>query len=136
MILSKYLIQFGMTIVYIALKETNETMDRELNNLKYENDRLEIEVKKLEASVSHLKDMEHTLATLRNMERISLDDLQTQLHQSQEILNQLEVCSRFLSLYILYTCRPCQNHHPIFLCSFSYFIHRSVWSGSPYKVSF
>jgi chromosome segregation ATPase len=95
-----------MTTVYIALKETNETMDRELNNLKYENDRLEIEVKKLEASVSHLKDMEHTLATLRNMERISLDDLQTQLHQSQEILNQLEVCSRFLSLYILYTCCP------------------------------
>lgn len=75
----------------IALEETNQAMDRELNNLHYENERLDREVKKLQTSVSHLQEMEYALKQLRSMEHVSYMELQQQLNESQQILNQLEV---------------------------------------------
>uniref|UniRef100_A0A7S2S5B8 Uncharacterized protein n=1 Tax=Eucampia antarctica TaxID=49252 RepID=A0A7S2S5B8_9STRA len=73
-----------------ALKETNECLERELNNLRVENNRLSESVDQLEGSVSNLGDMEEALASIREMETQSLDVLEEQLVESQEILESME----------------------------------------------
>jgi vacuolar-type H+-ATPase subunit I/STV1 len=115
-----------------ALRETNETMDQELAHLKYENQRLEAQVNKLESSVNNFKEMEHTLQVLRKMEHVSLEDLQQQLQESQGILDQLEVSFQeyprvTFFFYFL-------DNHDLDYHSLDYGHDRLVWLEWPYKV--
>lgn len=73
-----------------ALKETNESLDRELLDLKLENDRLEDKVARLEGSVSSLQDMEDTLVVIQKDENAAVGKLQSQLEKSRNILNDIE----------------------------------------------
>merc|ERR1712242_167183 len=70
--------------------ETNEAMERELTNLKYENERLTGENEKLEKSVDGLKDLTDVFEEIREMEDASLDILEEQLIQSKEILDKMD----------------------------------------------
>jgi small-conductance mechanosensitive channel len=74
----------------LALKETNEFLENELNNLKIENNRLSESCKQLEGSVANLEDMEEALANIRQMETQNLDLLEEQIVESQEILDSME----------------------------------------------
>jgi len=73
-----------------ALKQTNEFLERELDNLKIENNRLSESCKKLEGSVANLEDMEEALADIREMETQNLDLLEEQIVESQEILDSMQ----------------------------------------------
>lgn len=73
-----------------ALKQVNERMSEEVDTLRAENNRLQKNVSDLEGSVSHLQEMEETLATIRQSESKGLDELEAQLVESQEILDMME----------------------------------------------
>jgi len=73
-----------------AMQETNAAMERELTNLKYENERLSGENDRLDESVSNLQDLSVVFEEIREMEDASLDILEEQLVQSKEILDQME----------------------------------------------
>ena len=59
--------------------------------IKQSNDWLDKEVQKLQISVSHLNEMKNALAVIKSMERVNLLELESQLNESQLILDQLEV---------------------------------------------
>ena len=82
-----------MYYVCLAMKETAEALDRELNILKAENERLSNITGQMESSVKNLNDMEKTLEHLRESETQSLDLLEEQLRESQAILDSMEVRS-------------------------------------------
>ena len=73
------------------MKETAEALDRELNILKAENERLSNITGQMESSVKNLNDMEKTLEHLRESETQNLDVLEEQLRESQAILESMEV---------------------------------------------
>jgi len=72
------------------MEKTNAVMDRELNNLKHENERLEVENKKLETSVANLHNLTDIFEEISQMEGVSLDSLERQLKQSEQIVVQME----------------------------------------------
>jgi len=86
--------------LYKALKETNESLDRELLDLKLENDRLEDKVARLEGSVSSLQDMEDTLVVIQKDENAAVGKLQSQLEKSRNILNDIEVRMSYCAHYL------------------------------------
>jgi len=73
-----------------AITETNGAMERELTNLRYENEQLTGKSEELKESVSNLKDLTETFEEIREMEDASLDILEEQLIQSKEVLDQME----------------------------------------------
>jgi len=73
-----------------AMDETSEVMTGELNNLKHENGRLEGENEKLKTSVASLQVLTEVFGEIREMENVSLDMLEGQLKESQQILDQME----------------------------------------------
>jgi len=76
------------------LKETNEALEYEVNNLRKENQRLQRIIGDMESSISNLQDMEETLKDIKEMESTGLDDLEEQLEESKDILESLEVSIR------------------------------------------
>jgi hypothetical protein len=73
-----------------AMKETNLAMEREMANLKYNNDRLAAENDKLENSVGNLQDMKDTYAECQKMGKISIIKLEQQLEESKTALGLME----------------------------------------------
>lgn len=73
-----------------AMQENNETMERELVNLKHENNRLTGENKKLETSVDNLQDLTAVFGEIRVMKDASLDVLEKNLKESQKTLAKME----------------------------------------------
>lgn len=74
-----------------AMEETNEVMDQELNNLSYENERLGTESEKLEKSVENLQSLKVVFEEIREMENVSLESLEEQLKESEQILDKMEI---------------------------------------------
>lgn len=72
-----------------AMMETNAAMERELANLKYENERLTGVSEKLEGSVSNLQDLTGVFEEIREMNDVSLDVLEEQMIQSKETLDKM-----------------------------------------------
>jgi chromosome segregation ATPase len=73
-----------------ALRQTNERMGEEVDQLKVENVRLQTSVTSLETSVGHLQEMSTTLETIRATEGQSIDELERQLKESESILDQMQ----------------------------------------------
>mmetsp|Transcript_25854 Transcript_25854/g.43067 ORF Transcript_25854/g.43067 Transcript_25854/m.43067 type:complete len:261 (-) Transcript_25854:51-833(-) len=73
-----------------ALRQTNDRMNQEVDQLKCENGRLTTSVTSLEESVVHLQEMSTTLETIRATEGQSIDELERQLAESESILNQMQ----------------------------------------------
>jgi len=73
-----------------AMEETNKAMEREVANLSYENERLAGENKKLEKSVDSLHDLTVVFEEIREMEDVSLDVLEEQLKERQQMLAKME----------------------------------------------
>eukprot|EP00568_Trieres_chinensis_P001133 CAMPEP_0183306826 /NCGR_PEP_ID=MMETSP0160_2-20130417/14850_1 /TAXON_ID=2839 ORGANISM="Odontella Sinensis, Strain Grunow 1884" /NCGR_SAMPLE_ID=MMETSP0160_2 /ASSEMBLY_ACC=CAM_ASM_000250 /LENGTH=224 /DNA_ID=CAMNT_0025470293 /DNA_START=97 /DNA_END=768 /DNA_ORIENTATION=+ len=69
-----------------ALKETNEHMREEVDNLKSNNDDLQKHTAELDASAENLKELEETLQTIRDAETKSLAELEEQVKEQREIL--------------------------------------------------
>lgn len=74
----------------VALKETNARMRDEVDQLKAENVDLSTTVSSLESSVSHLQELSHTLDIVRAMEGQSLDELEKQVAESEQILDKMQ----------------------------------------------
>lgn len=74
----------------VALKETNARMRDEVDQLKAENVKLSTTVSSLESSVSHLQELSHTLDIVRAMEGQSLDELEKQVAESEQILDKMQ----------------------------------------------
>ena len=74
----------------VALKETNARMRDEVDQLKAENVKLSTHVSSLESSVSHLQELSHTLDIVRAMEGQSLDELEEQVAESEQILEMMQ----------------------------------------------
>ena len=72
------------------MKETCERLDEEVNNLKVENERLNANVNELQTSVENLQDMEKTLEEIRKLEGASLNELEKQLKETEEIYDSME----------------------------------------------
>lgn len=72
------------------MKETCERLDEEVTNLKVENDRLNANVGELQTSVENLQDVEKTLEEIRKLEGASLDQLEEQLKDTEEIYASME----------------------------------------------
>jgi len=75
------------------MQETNAAMERELNNLKYEKERLDVENEKLKGSVKNFEDLNEAFEEIREMENASLNILESQLQESEKILDRLEATS-------------------------------------------
>mmetsp|Transcript_18615 Transcript_18615/g.40508 ORF Transcript_18615/g.40508 Transcript_18615/m.40508 type:complete len:256 (+) Transcript_18615:43-810(+) len=73
-----------------AMKETCERLDEEVTNLKVENDRLNASVGELQTSVESLQDIEKTLEEIRKLEGASLDQLEEQLKETEEIYDSMQ----------------------------------------------
>lgn len=74
-----------------AMRETNGSMEREMENLEYNNERLKAENEKIEASVGRIQDMKDTLANCNKMGDKAMVQLEQQLASSKATLAQLEV---------------------------------------------
>lgn len=73
-----------------AMKETNHRLNSEVDSLKAEHERLAAQVSSLETSVGHLQDMSQTLDTIRAVEGQSMEELERQLKESEQILDQMQ----------------------------------------------
>lgn len=74
----------------VALKETNARLRGEVDQLKAENVKLSTHVSSLESSVTHLQELSHTLDVVRAMEGQSLDELEKQVAESEQILDKMQ----------------------------------------------
>lgn len=72
------------------MKETCERLDEEVTNLKVENDRLNASVGELQTSVENLQDISITLEEIRKLEGASLDQLEEQLKDTEEIFDSMQ----------------------------------------------
>ncbi len=66
-----------------AMRETNMVMELEMNNLKYNNERLREENEKLHAAVERLNDCKDVYATCQSMKNVSITELEAQLKDSR-----------------------------------------------------
>uniref|UniRef100_A0A7S2MJT9 Uncharacterized protein n=1 Tax=Helicotheca tamesis TaxID=374047 RepID=A0A7S2MJT9_9STRA len=73
-----------------SLMEVNDAMERELEQFRAENERLNENVGKLEGSVKNLQELEDTLTEIKAMESASLDDLEALLAEQKEIEDMME----------------------------------------------
>jgi len=73
-----------------AMEETNEAMERELANLKHENDRLAGENKELETSIVKLQDLTDVFEEIHKMKGDSLDVLEIELKEREKTLAKME----------------------------------------------
>lgn len=73
-----------------AMRETNMVMEIEMNNLKYNNERLSEENGKLQASVERLVDVKEAYVQCQKMENVSIQALETQLRESQHTLQLMK----------------------------------------------
>lgn len=76
-----------------AMKETNMAMEREMQNLKYNNDRLKAENDEIENSVKRLQDMQDAYSECQSMEKLSLAKLESQLNASKSALARMDASS-------------------------------------------
>jgi len=73
-----------------ALKETNERLTMEVDNLHAENERLSSTVNELESSVNHLNELQDTLSIIQATESNSIDELEQQLEESKQIYSKMQ----------------------------------------------
>lgn len=73
-----------------ALKETNLAMEREMENIKYNNYRLKTENDELEASVKRFQDMQLAYNECQKLEKVSVSALESQLNASKVALAQMD----------------------------------------------
>ncbi len=66
-----------------AMRETNMVMELEMNNLKYNNERLCEENEKLHAAVERLNDCKDVYKTCQGMKNVSITELEAQLKDSR-----------------------------------------------------
>lgn len=69
-----------------TLGETQEKIEHAVGEFKVENERLADTINGMEATMTKLQDVEKTYKTLVNMEGASIDNLESQIQQSKEIL--------------------------------------------------
>jgi len=74
-----------------AMKETNLAMDREMENLQFNNERLQEQNTSLEESVGRLQDMKSAYEECQKMDKISLTKLESQLQTSKRSFLQMEI---------------------------------------------
>mmetsp|Transcript_9717 Transcript_9717/g.16240 ORF Transcript_9717/g.16240 Transcript_9717/m.16240 type:complete len:257 (-) Transcript_9717:40-810(-) len=73
-----------------ALRQTNKRLGEEVDILKHENERLQGQIGSLEESVKNLQEMEQALQTVQAAEGQSIDELESQLKDLQEIYDGME----------------------------------------------
>lgn len=73
-----------------AMQQTNAAMERELANLKEQNERIAHENERLEESVSGLQKTKDVLAEIQQSNVHSITELEGQLKESQAILDNME----------------------------------------------
>lgn len=73
-----------------ALKEINEKLSDEVNQLGAENDRLLKQMKELEESVANLEEMQEALTVINKTESQSVEEMEKNLEKSKKILDSME----------------------------------------------
>jgi len=74
-----------------AIEKDIERKDREMNNLNYENERLEVKAEDFEKNVTKIEGLKDVIEDISKMKNTSLGFLEEQLKQSQQIIDSIQV---------------------------------------------